>query len=74
MYIEYTECQKNVHKEFTGELWKNYSHFMEHVEKNRNIKHFLNGNGKKIVKSVHNFGSECYNKIIITEQQEVIRW
>lgn len=51
----------NMHKNMNEKLWKNNGHFLHPVEKNRNIEHFLGTHRKKIVKSVHNSGTKCYN-------------
>lgn len=50
-----------MHKKVLPKLCKNYGYLICCVEKNRNIEHFFRGHRKKIVKSVHNLISKCYN-------------
>ncbi len=50
-----------MHKKVLLKLCKNYVCLICCVEKNRNIEHFFWEAQEKIVKSVHNLISKCYN-------------
>lgn len=47
-----------MHKNTNEKLWKNNGHFLRHVEKNRNIEHFLEAQRKKNSKKCSQFKRE----------------